>query len=372
MSPRTGRRRAPRGRRRPVCPRRASRRTHRPAPRYPCRPEGAPQAGLLAQDDVLRVLGARLPDLFLDHVRRQPHGGGRQRRVGAVVREPALPVQPGREVRPERLLHRMRPVERRHPSLRVGAAQDDEAEAHRCDVLALEPGQPGVVPVGVRGLPRSPASPATWRRTRPGRAPRAAPRGRRRRTPAASRRRARASPRRRGAPSWPAVTSVPPAVEQCAGASPASRAPSVVEGQPAVTVGVRPARDHERRVADERSNGSPADRLEQVALAQLDVDLGQRGGQPRQLQRPRRHVGADDGSLCRLACRACTPQPVPMSRVRADRLARRELGERRGRPADTEHVVVGRRPVDAVQAGAEVGDDPPAGAVGCVVLTGRL
>ena len=104
---------------------------------------------------------------------------------------------------PERLLDLERPLLEVHDRLPVHPAQVQPPEPDPLDALLVEPGQPGVVPLGRSRGGRARRRPsATARRTPPGRRPPAARPRRRSRCRPASRRPGPARARRAGAPSW--------------------------------------------------------------------------------------------------------------------------------------------------------------------------
>ena len=188
--------------------------------------------------------------------------------------------------------------------------------------VALERGEPPVVPGDVRrASPAHPRRAARSRRTPPG--------------PAASRCTTSASTAVLGqpagdplrprlavaqAPSWRAS---PGCRRRRAGRAPRrpAGAPTVSEGQPAVPVGVpvppAGAPMTNGGLLTTRSNVSPRTGSSRSPSRRSDGYAGQRRREAGELQRarPRRRC-ATTSRQCREACRACTPQPVPTSRVR--------------------------------------------------------
>ena len=121
--------------------------------------DGPAQADLLAQHEVRRVLGAGRPDLLLHDVVGEHQHRSEQRLVVAVRGQPALPGEPRVEVRAERLLHRVRPVERGDPRRPRRSAGPTRCRS-RCPARRRPRARPARRRSGP-GTPGEPSSPAS-------------------------------------------------------------------------------------------------------------------------------------------------------------------------------------------------------------------
>jgi hypothetical protein len=311
---------------------------------------------------VCRVLGSRCPDLLLQHVCGEDQHSGHQPVVGVVVRQPPLAPEPRVDVRPQRLLHGVRPVEQGQPALVVGPPDVDQAEADALDTCVLERGQPGVVVLDVAGRPLLPRV--------------AQPRGdvlRGVEDLALHDEGVDALPGQPAAdPLLPRLAGeVHPVDEHLQGAAgrqqgrPVVRQPrtDAVQVQTGVAVGVphlpRRRPDDERWVAHDEVERLPGDGPQQVARSQVQPYARQPGGHRGEAQRPRGHVRGHHRRAVSRRVQRLHPTAGAHVEGPVDRRADRDLREGRRRAADTEHVLGRKRPVTPVEPGAEVGDHPP-------------
>ena len=350
---------------------RASRRTHRPAQPWPCRIAQAAgrRPACRRSTTCCRVLGAGAAHLLLRRRQRRAVERSRPRAASSVWcgRQPALPVEPGRRGAGRAAA---RPGAARSSVVDAAVRRRSGGRTTNPKPTRLDADRPRAPPSHasyrssvVRACRARRRRAAKWRRTRPGRAPRAAPT--RASTPcrAASRPPARRQSSPRSAPSWRAAPACRrrrggrAAAPDQAGATPSQRQAAVPVGVPGRTGA---GADHERRVADDeverarRATGSSRSPCRRSSRTSDSAAVSPASCSARGESR-----WPTTWSLCRLACRACTPQPVPTSRARPTADARVSWASMVEAPPTPRTWSVRQRAAGAVEAGAEVGDDPP-------------
>ncbi len=156
----------------------------------------------------------------------------------------------------------------------------------------------------------------------------------------------------------------PAVVGEVGGSSPDDVLDDAVTGQAGVAVDQPFAAgrgDHERWVRGDEVEALPRDRCEQRAVAHLDpvgdlVEGRVEAGQP---QRARVDVGGDHAPGVPRQVQRLHPAAGAEVERGADGVPQGELGQRRRRGTDPEHVVGGHPVREAVETRGEVADHPP-------------
>ena len=318
------------------------------------------EAALLAQHDRLRVLGARAADgLLLDVL-----AGAERAAQEVVVGQAAQVVDGGAPVvdrRTDRLLDVVRPLDQLVVAggLSGAEADVDPAEPDPLDAGLLQPRQPRVVALGVvrAAVVAAVLEPQLDVR-------------RRVQGLALHDQRVAVLAEPRAEPFVPGPTlddrpvgeNLQPATGgEVVGTGPHDVLDHAVAGQAGVAVDQPVAGgrgDHEGRVGGDQVEPLPRDRLEERAVADLDLRTVELGVEPGHPQRAAVDVGRDDMAGVGREMECLDAAPGAEVERASDRLAHRQLGEAGRRARDAEDVVRAHSDGGAVESGGQVGDHP--------------